>query len=513
MKKGFQLLSFEVEDKKELITYQFSTKRSKGNSSPYTSVLIGPNGTGKSRLLRSLADAFNDLHLFYNDGNSVERNESFVTKSNFTLEYLLEGVKYKIVKTGSSALNYTINDKHVSFDKIKLPSKLICVSYNISDKFPVTFISSFSNRKDRYDNEFYNYLGIKVHRNSATPTGHVYRTLDLLTSRTQNTFFHKNTNSIFAFLDLKPHIRLEYAVGVLSFSNRFLSGHLTIDKFKDTVEELTNTGRLSGFALNSFQKLISDERGILPDFIKYLNQLATKKRDRFYLDFNFSQEKIISQKDEVDYKFLNLCRKLKIVNYRNLEVERTNGEVFSFKDSSSGQNQILTSMLSIASVIEENSLILIDEPETSLHPNWQMKYFDLIYKAFDKLNSCHFIVASHSHFLVSDLQSDSSSILSITRDENFQIETKLIPYNTYGWSAEQILLEVFNVPTTRNLFVADLVGNILNMIANPQKNIAKIETEVSKLLRYNLDKLDKADPLKTIIDKLIKKYGKKEKSK
>ena len=512
MKKGFQLLDFQVEERNQLINYQFSTVRKKESTSPYTSLLIGPNGTGKSRLLRSLADAFNDLYLFYNDGNTVERNELFVTRNNFILKYLLDGVKFEIIKTGSSGLEYRVNEKQVSYDQIKLPSKLICVSYNISDKFPVTFSNPLSTRSDRYDNNFYNYLGIKVQRNSATPTGHVYRTLDLLTSKTQSDYFHKNANSIFEFLDFKPHIRLEYTVGVLSFSDNFLTGNLTVNKFKDIVVELSSKGRLSGFAFNSFQKLATDETGILPEFVKYLNQLAGRKREKFFLEFNFSKEKIISEKDEVDYKFLNLCRKLKIVNYRNLEVERLNGESFSFKDSSSGQNHILTSMLSIASVIDNNSIILIDEPETSLHPNWQMKYFDLVYKAFDQLNSCHFVVASHSHFLVSDMRSDSSSILSITRNEESQIETKLIPFNTFGWSAEQILLEVFNVPTTRNLFVADLVGNILNMIADPDKNIQKIETEVSKLLLYNLDKLDKADPLKTIIDKLIKKYGKKEKS-
>jgi predicted ATP-binding protein involved in virulence len=165
-------------------------------------------------------------------------------------------------------------------------------------------------------------------------------------------------------------------------------------------------------------------------------------------------------------------------------------------------------MLSLASVINRNSIILIDEPETSLHPNWQMKYIDMINNVFKEFDDCHFIVASHSHFLGSDLRPESSSILSLVRRDDFTIESKLLKEGTFGWSAEQILLDVFKTPTTRNFYVADRVGEILDLMSKSKRDENKINQKVRALMDDNILNLPKEDPLKEVITKLIKKYGK-----
>ena len=53
---------------------------------------------------------------------------------------------------------------------------------------------------------------------------------------------------------------------------------------------------------------------------------------------------------------------------------------------------------------KENTFFLIDEPDTTFHPNWQKKYINQllsIYKNYKK--NIHFIVTSHSPFILSDL--------------------------------------------------------------------------------------------------------------
>ncbi len=501
----FRLISFEYENFSEKNKYDFSPGSKLKYSLPYSTLLIGSNGTGKSRLLRALADAFNDLYLFFNDGNSVKQNELFVTKKEYILSYWLDGNKYKFIKTGWTGLSYELNDKPASSNDMKLPAKLICISYNISDKFPVTFSNPLLTRKDRYDNDFYSYLGIKVHRNSATPSGHIYRTLDLLTSSIENPNFIENAKTIFSFLNLEPVIRLEYSTGFITSRDDFLSGDLTYEKFKKIVSRYKRENR-AGYNISTFEKLLDDESGFVAQFIKYLNLLSERKRARQVVEFDFSKSNFISKKNESDYKFLNLARKLKIISYRDISLRNKEHE-FSFKDSSSGQSHILTSMLSLASIINEDSLVLIDEPETSLHPNWQLKYFDLIYKAFKKFDSCHFVVASHSHFLGSDLRPTSSSILSLILNEDFKIESGLIPYETFGWSAEQILLSVFKAPTTRNYYVAERVGDILDLLGKSNRNEKLIKKKVKSLKADNLLQLSDEDPLKGVITKLIKKYA------
>lgn len=489
------------------VEYQLSKPTSsKKILRPYTSLLIGPNGAGKSRLLRAITDVFNDMYTMVNGDIS---KGAFIKRENFVLEYMFSDREYIVSNQGKELL-FLEEGQKVRIEDLPLPSNLICIAYNVSDKFPVTFYNSLSNRNSRYDNDFYSYLGIKVHMNSATPTGHVYRALDQVTSSIDNPYFQENMSTIFDFLDFDPVISLRYNI----VKNRSFFGELlgpndiTVDSFKKMAVKLSESRSSYGYAYNTLTKLIHDNEDVLYQLVSFLNY--AKHQRNHEVVFDFSSTNFIKKRDRDNYRYLDLARKLRIISYRDIIIRKKSGLEFSFRDSSSGEIQILTSMLSLACAIDHNSLILIDEPETSLHPNWQMKYFDLLYKTFNNFSGCHFIVASHSHFLVSDLRPQSSNIVSMIRNEYGQIESRSIPDSTFGWSAEQILLEVFNVPTTRNLFVADLVGGILNLISKPNKSqthLNRIKKETEKLREYNLDKLDSADPMKSIIKKILKKYG------
>lgn len=79
-----------------------------------------------------------------------------------------------------------------------------------------------------------------------------------------------------------------------------------------------------------------------------------------------------------------------------------------------------------------------------------------------------------------------------------------------------MLLEVFNVPTTRNYFIYEKVGEILDLIALrdteqskilPQNIAFTISTKIEALQDMGIENLSQEDPLKEIIDKIILKYG------
>ena len=78
---------------------------------------------------------------------------------------------------------------------------------------------------------------------------------------------------------------------------------------------------------------------------------------------------------------------------------------------SDGQYQLTYIFNTISSQINQDAIILcIDEGENYLHPNWQKKYINYLYQ-FLKNNfsnkKIHFIVSSHSPFLVSDLPKEN----------------------------------------------------------------------------------------------------------
>ena len=50
----------------------------------------------------------------------------------------------------------------------------------------------------------------------------------------------------------------------------------------------------------------------------------------------------------------------------------------TFDNCSSGEKHILFAFVGILNQIKDNSLILIDEPEISLHPEWQIKFAEVL---------------------------------------------------------------------------------------------------------------------------------------
>ena len=98
-----------------------------------------------------------------------------------------------------------------------------------------------------------------------------------------------------------------------------------------------------------------------------------------------------STKSEDALKDLQIIYKLKqyeLVSSINCKFHKKGSEVMS-DDLSSGEFALLSIILSIsAAVSNSNALILIDEPELSLHPNWQMSLIDNLDRALKGL-SCH----------------------------------------------------------------------------------------------------------------------------
>lgn len=196
-----------------------------------------------------------------------------------------------------------------------------------------------------------------------------------------------------------------------------------------------------------------------------------------------------------DYKYFKELSNLKVFKNMTLNLFK-NGKQYSFEESSSGEKHILYSFTNIYNSIDNNSLILIDEPEISLHPNWQIRYISFLKKVFNNYSSCHFIIASHSHYLVSDLNPDNSLLITVEMDEKGK-HFLTLDYSTYAWSAENILYNIFKVRTFRNYYFDLDVRELLHAIShNKRDEMKRIRYLYDKLSKYVLD--DK-DPLNQII--------------
>ena len=165
-----------------------------------------------------------------------------------------------------------------------------------------------------------------------------------------------------------------------------------------------------------------------------------------------------------------------------------NGQRISFDSCSSGEKHILFAYIGILSRIDHDTLILIDEPEISLHPEWQIRYVSTLSKLFDKYRNCCFVLASHSHYFVSELQGDTSTIVVLKKNPDSNTpKAEIIPYDTYSWSAENIIYNVFGIRTTRNFYFESDLSFLLTSLESFDGSAEKrdsIQTQINKLKKY-----------------------------
>jgi len=79
---------------------------------------------------------------------------------------------------------------------------------------------------------------------------------------------------------------------------------------------------------------------------------------------------------------------------------------------SSGERQLLT-MLYAVNKMSGNSAVLIDEPELSLHIDWQE---ELLGKMMEQLGSRQIIVCTHSPAIASDFDQYMKEVIPVFND-------------------------------------------------------------------------------------------------
>lgn len=161
----------------------------------------------------------------------------------------------------------------------------------------------------------------------------------------------------------------------------------------------------------------------------------------------------------------DLARRWRLFRSVDLVMSKSNGR-FPFSDLSSGEQQLIGTSARLLSELDSESLIIIDEPEVSLHPEWQIKYIPTLRECLSKMSAIHVIIATHSHFMVSDLDAEASSLVTTGIEGNQR--ASLFDGAVYGRSPENILYRVFGVATAGNAAVENDLYQALGMISNRQ---------------------------------------------
>jgi hypothetical protein len=95
--------------------------------------------------------------------------------------------------------------------------------------------------------------------------------------------------------------------------------------------------------------------------------------------------------------------------YKTFSVDKADGFVFSTRSGeriplpalSSGEQHELVLAYELLFIVQKDAMILIDEPELSLHVTWQHKFLDDI-ERISELANLDFVVATHSPSIIHD---------------------------------------------------------------------------------------------------------------
>ena len=192
------------------------------------------------------------------------------------------------------------------------------------------------------------------------------------------------------------------------------------------------------------------------------------------------QKKVFNEINEI---FENLSIDVKVEDIsqdgRNITLfTNSSGDKFDINELSSGEKQLFLRTLAIKMLNPENSIILIDEPELSLHPKWQQRIVD-VYRKIGKNNQI--IIATHSPHILGSVKKENIMLLDKDGEGKIVIKTGDELYDSYGQPTDRVLKDIMGLETTRNPKVFKLLEETGELVDKNEYESEEFKTKYKEL--------------------------------
>ena len=338
-------------------------------------VITGENDTGKSTVGKVLWSVFNG---FYEIDEKVY-NEKVSELEKIIDEIIKENV-YKNLSTDYNsffeifnstgkkiAIELLKNNKNYSEDEIKI------IISNYKKDLKIENISKF------------------VQEINETLKISDKEIIKVIVSRVMNKEFHNQINAVFS--------KEKMNIGEISLKIK--------DKEIDLKIENNEISDVQNYFLINKETMYIDNPFILDSYDfedeNHQTHLATNV-------FSENENSVISE-IKVKKKLNNIYQKLNSIlsgeileNKNSKFVYRKNGEDIDLKNLSTGLKTFaIIKMLLQNGTLEENGTIILDEPEIHLHPEWQLKFAELIV-LLQKEFGMHILLTTHSPYFLNAIE-------------------------------------------------------------------------------------------------------------
>jgi len=502
-------------------------------------LLVGRNGCGKSTLLKkicllnltsALSNSTNSLntghlsrYLDRNTNNNFDNTGSMTYQSHnsehtITIQQpYFDITLYNLGDMPSlqrQAAERSLREHHLmqgneirhttNFTEASAPymnSKLIAVSSSPFDKFPI-FDNFFAHNETENPLKYYIYRGARTNdRNSGK--NYLTSKFDQLGGSFINLFLtHESKKDeilpLFTYLGLTSKLKL-----ILKTNFHFSFEDFLGENGRGPTEAIRSarffkggsTQRNEEPSIEAREKIVQSVRTIHDNFNKDQEEHFGPRESTYELNLNITSD----VKIEFLQEFATLAE-YDLIDLENIEFTKAkNNSSFLLTDASSGELCILFNILSIAGAIADDSVILLDEPELSLHPEWQRDFLPLVERIFSNYKRCHFIIATHSPQIVSSMSTSNSYVVNLEDNPAKVIEGK----QTNAQSSDYQLAYVFNAPGHKNEYLITQIVETLSQIRDGRKPDKAFLSEIETLTKfYNLVPIN--DPVKKLLSTLKK---------
>lgn len=216
------------------------------------------------------------------------------------------------------------------------------------------------------------------------------------------------------------------------------------------------------------------------------------------------------KKDEciVDFKIKGIKELINTMRSKKLEIQDIHfykqGSKFSIYELSSGEYTFLRALFVLSLAIQEKSLVIYDEPENSLHPEWQsrlIKYIIEIYEKFGK--KATILLATHSPLITASISYKNVKISEY--DANSKFSFNWVNYEYYGWPANLVLTDQFNLESARSIEFINEFNEVLRLYI--KNDWVGLEEAINKLDSRKVHLSDR-DSLSSTYEAIKKELGK-----
>jgi len=225
---------------------------------------------------------------------------------------------------------------------------------------------------------------------------------------------------------------------------------------------------------------IADPKTAKETFIRFVDSLIYEKGRRSHEAYSVIQNILdsIFQNFKLQIEFKGLDRDREVL-FKNSFAEK-----IKIEELSAGEQELITKAFSLYLADVRESIVLIDEPESSLHPDWQNR-IGQIYQKFADKNDNQVILATHSPHIVSSVPKEQIRVLV---KEGERVRAIKDFSGSYGWRVDKVLLEIFRIKGLRTPSVEEKLNHLREMIFADQYETAEfkeLQHELENIIGYD----------------------------